>query len=248
MTILRILQFSGASGTSFGTTSPSAAMAAQACPDAWYKWLAAMLLVSGVIGGLAIARAVKPTTLALEPGIGMFAVLFLVAQTIERLLEVLQLLFPRIGSTPDSARKRAEHFKDDLAFHAEMEAKLVKARKPTILGLSIDKQGARQAMARAMADATNNGDKVSLQVAAEAKSVVETIELNRTLLSWSLASCFAMLGSAALGLYLIDTIVISTAPPKVIDLIVTGLVIGAGTKPLHDLIKNIESSKNAEKA
>jgi hypothetical protein len=30
------------------------------------------------------------------------------------------------------------------------------------------------------------------------------------------------------------------------DLLVTGLVVGAGTKPLHDLVSNIEHGKNAK--
>ena len=31
------------------------------------------------------------------------------------------------------------------------------------------------------------------------------------------------------------------------DLLVTGLVVGAGTKPLHDLVANIERGKNSKR-
>ena len=38
----------------------------------------------------------------------------------------------------------------------------------------------------------------------------------------------------------------SGAPPFWADLLVTGLVVGAGTKPLHDLVSNIEHGKDAK--
>jgi hypothetical protein len=38
----------------------------------------------------------------------------------------------------------------------------------------------------------------------------------------------------------------SGQPPFWADLLVTGLVVGAGTKPLHDLVANIERSKNGK--
>ena len=38
----------------------------------------------------------------------------------------------------------------------------------------------------------------------------------------------------------------SGQPPFWGDLLVTGLVVGAGTKPLHDLVSNIEHGKNAK--
>ena len=38
----------------------------------------------------------------------------------------------------------------------------------------------------------------------------------------------------------------SGQPPFWADLLVTGLVVGAGTKPLHNLVSNIESSKDAK--
>ena len=35
----------------------------------------------------------------------------------------------------------------------------------------------------------------------------------------------------------------SAQPPAWADLLVTGLVVGAGTKPLHDLVSRLEKSK-----
>jgi hypothetical protein len=39
----------------------------------------------------------------------------------------------------------------------------------------------------------------------------------------------------------------SGQPPFWVDLLVTGLVVGAGTKPLHDLVSSMEQSKNSKK-
>jgi len=38
----------------------------------------------------------------------------------------------------------------------------------------------------------------------------------------------------------------SGQPPFWADLLVTGLVVGAGTKPLHDLVANIERGKSGK--
>jgi hypothetical protein len=38
------------------------------------------------------------------------------------------------------------------------------------------------------------------------------------------------------------------AAPIWLDIVVTGLAIGSGTKPLHDLIKNIEKAKEGKEA
>ena len=38
----------------------------------------------------------------------------------------------------------------------------------------------------------------------------------------------------------------SGQPPFWADLLVTGLVVGAGTKPLHDLVANIEHGKSGK--
>lgn len=50
-----------------------------------------------------------------------------------------------------------------------------------------------------------------------------------------------MLASGGFGLFLLRAV---NAPhvPVWIDVIVTGLVLGAGTKPLHDLITNLQTS------
>jgi len=65
---------------------------------------------------------------------------------------------------------------------------------------------------------------------------------HRSVLMWGVACLLAMLASGALGVFLLHAVGLSTVPPAV-DIGVTGLAIGSGTKPLHDLISNIQASQ-----
>jgi hypothetical protein len=53
-----------------------------------------------------------------------------------------------------------------------------------------------------------------------------------------------MAASAATGIYLLHIVVASPVSPQALDIVTTGLVIGGGTKPLHDLISRIEAAKD----
>jgi hypothetical protein len=87
---------------------------------------------------------------------------------------------------------------------------------------------------------------------------------------WAIASTLAMVLCASVGIFLLRSVETpsSTAaaavakatsgstggpgptslPNRWVDLVVTGLVVGAGTKPLHDLISNIQTSSGNSKS
>jgi hypothetical protein len=73
------------------------------------------------------------------------------------------------------------------------------------------------------------------------QEVVDQIRRNASTL-WAVASMIGMMVAGWLGLGLLEAV---NAPdvPRELDIIVTGLVLGAGTKPLHDLISNVQASK-----
>ena len=73
---------------------------------------------------------------------------------------------------------------------------------------------------------------------------------NTAVVSWGLASGLGCLACAVLGVGLLTAIMGagSSTPPPALDVLVSGLVVGAGTKPLHDLIANIQASKDAKQA
>ena len=68
--------------------------------------------------------------------------------------------------------------------------------------------------------------------------------------AWGTATAIAFLLCAELNITLLQAIRSgsSGAPPFWADLLVTGLVVGAGTKPLHDLVLNIDRGKQARSA
>ncbi len=62
-------------------------------------------------------------------------------------------------------------------------------------------------------------------------------------------SWLPLLFCAQLNITLLQTVRANDSgqPPFWADLLVTGLVVGAGTKPLHDLVSNIERGKDDKK-
>ena len=93
-------------------------------------------------------------------------------------------------------------------------------------------------------------DKSNLQnkadVAAKAQAAVEQDRRNSTVLVWGIATFLGIVVSGWIGLGLLRSVGVQSAP-HVLDIIVTGLAIGGGTKPLHDLISNLQASKEEKK-
>jgi hypothetical protein len=74
---------------------------------------------------------------------------------------------------------------------------------------------------------------------------VEMCRRLTAVVTWGVATGLAFLLCAQLNVTLMQAVGASNsgAPPFWADLLVTGLVVGAGTKPLHDLVCNIDRSK-----
>jgi Na+/glutamate symporter len=93
---------------------------------------------------------------------------------------------------------------------------------------------------------TNGHPGVSLRDVAAAKAKMDRAQANRTVLLWSLATVGATVAAAASGFYLLHMIAAAdwtTQLPDWVDALVTGLVVGTGTKPLHDLITRAQDGK-----
>jgi hypothetical protein len=108
--------------------------------------------------------------------------------------------------------------------------------------------GTKAALEHAVAEMSNLGAAVTpdaLTRVAAAKSAMERGQANRGIMMWGVATGLATFGSSAGGFYLLHAI----AGPQWngietwIDAIVTGLVVGSGTKPLHDVISRVQSIK-----
>jgi hypothetical protein len=168
-------------------------------------WLiaAAYLLVAACsfLGYMMAAKWVKPTPLKLVSieGLTLFAIFYIFAAAIERLVEPLKkLIF-------DGRKKNAQNIRDD-------------------------------------GRAAGN-----IQQAADGQAEINQTRADSDIVTWAFATSFAILGTSATGLFFLHAIGIEGVSLW-LDILITGLAIGAGTKPLHDLIGYIEnknlSSKN----
>lgn len=146
----------------------------------------------------------------------LLAIFYVVAQATERLVEPL-LLQNKVA--PQTADLKAD----------------VSAAKTD---LAIKSQGGDMEAANAAA----------AKVKEEEKELTDA-QKQRAVIGWALASSFALVVCGLLGLGLIGSVATVTADGawgavfSRVDVVVTGLAVGAGTKPLHDLISRIEKSK-----
>ncbi|NMO57326.1 hypothetical protein HH310_39915 [Actinoplanes sp. TBRC 11911] len=67
---------------------------------------------------------------------------------------------------------------------------------------------------------------------------------NRTVLIWGLATAVATVASAVSGFYLLHSIAGANwnGIPVWADALITGLIVGSGTKPVHDLITRAQGN------
>jgi len=168
------------------------------------------LLVMVVVGLMTwlitdgLGSATAPPRTAVD-GLGIFAVFFVAALAVERLLEPLTMLDRKKPALEETAK--------------DEQKKAVAA----IRGL-----GAGVATAAAAQE--------QLGVAADAAAATEVWSTYRAVALWGLASILGALAAAMLNLHLLKTAGIQT-PSLYLEILATGLIIGAGTKPLHELNK-----------
>ena len=86
--------------------------------------------------------------------------------------------------------------------------------------------------------------------AAQDQNAVEMCRRLTGVVTWGAATGLSFLLCAKLNITLMEAVAAngSGQPPFWADLLVTGLVVGAGTKPLHDLVTNIERKQDSPQA
>lgn len=82
------------------------------------------------------------------------------------------------------------------------------------------------------------------KAAVEAGDAVAFFRSNATVFMWGIASLHGCVLSGWPGLLLLRTVGVTS--PAILDVAVTGLSIEAGTKPLHDRIGNLATSKRSK--
>lgn len=113
------------------------------------------------------------------------------------------------------------------------------------LGDDVDAAKADVAKKKAAASATTAGpDKTAASEALpKASETLDKARQSTALVTWGVASALGFLMAAGLNVLLLSSVTAGGQPPKWLDLLVTGLVLGAGTKPVHDLVSRIETAK-----
>lgn len=169
-----------------------------------FRWVVIAFAI--VLIGWAIAKGSTTPAVTLAADIGLFGLLYVMAQAIERFLEPLVSIDP---------------FK--IAFE-------------------------RKRNRTASAAKSNPDDAAKKKAAVEAQTDLKRWKANRAVVIWAIATVIGIWVSSRIGVYILDIIIETPAgqgPDKALDIAVTGLVIGGGTKPLHDLISRIQSASTA---
>jgi len=166
--------------------------------------------------------------------------LFVLALAVERLLE------PFSGFIlPSTAKAKAQRDGHVATAHA--------AKRNLVEG------------GQGQADQARNPVDVALAEAAKSQEQVDRLRASRGVIMWGLAAGISIVVSACLGFFLLrslseppsSTTAAGVAAPaqrgntlrdpnRFLDLIMTGLVVGAGTKPLHDLVSSLQVSKDSK--
>jgi hypothetical protein len=114
------------------------------------------------------------------------------------------------------------------------------------LKLGGDPTDAVAARDAAVAKARTTSHPDDARIAAAAQHEVDALRANRVAVCWGLASALAMVGCGYFGIGILHAIG-DDGVPRYMDVIVTGLGVGGGTKPLHDLISSLQSTAHGKK-
>jgi hypothetical protein len=166
-------------------------------------------------------------------GLTIFAVFFVAASAIERLIEPLTLFYGQDKKADLDAKAAAAKKAVDAAYAAQTAY--------------LNADAADTATAKAAFDTAKTAASTALDEAASAKGKASAISGNRAVVVWASASAIGIVAASFLKLYLLKQVGIAS-PPRSMELLATGLIIGAGTKPMHDLVKLIEKRKENQTA
>lgn len=206
-------------GASVVATSESVAVGAE---RRYYAAAGALIVVGLLVGWCLLTWRHGPNAPLpqLSPGVGAFAVLYIFAQSIERLIEPVS---PFLGSILGVGNKSGES-----------EDKKKKYKKELITDRN-----------KYLVEAKTGGDKAVAKQCADAQYLLNQFRRNSATLAFGTATLLAMLGAGVSGFLLLHIVGLTDAP-TMLDLFITGLAVGGGTKPLHDLITNITESTNSK--
>jgi hypothetical protein len=102
----------------------------------------------------------------------------------------------------------------------------------------------KEAETRAAAAHSDPTDPGKAGDAALAQADVDKVTQRRRMIFWGVATALGSIISGAFGVHFLSLLLHSSNPPdRWVDIAVTGLLIGGGSQPLHDLIEKVKESK-----
>jgi hypothetical protein len=236
-----------AAGPGAADASDTAQQSVATQPQIPYIICGITLAVIGFLLGLYFQHKLHPKMTQLPviaSGFGSVTLIYIVAQAIERALVPISWFGGGIfgvGTKPPLTPKYA--LKNDRQL-ALLQAERMEAADPA--GVQTGNPDAAQAPdpAGVQADDPLQKAKGAAKEKADTQHNLDQYRANLTGITFGVSAGLAMAVCGYAGIFLLKTVGITTAPW--LDLLVTGLVIAGGTKPLHDLISNISSSSQSK--
>jgi hypothetical protein len=228
-------------------------------PPAWPWALSAFVILAvGAAAAYYVWKWIKPADFMPSSNYATYAGLFIMALAIERILEPFSGLF-----VPTMKAKKAIS-RSTVARAKHVQTAATGSEPHPTAGPAAAGSASHPTAGPAHEAATGPPKGTPAQQAAVAQTHLHRSQSIRAVLMWATASVLAMLACASLGIFLVRSVEAPASPAKtsatssasstakgpnrVLDLLVTGLVVGAGTKPLHDLISQIQTSSGSSKA
>jgi hypothetical protein len=219
-----------------------------------YIFAAYALVVGGSLLGWGLDAWRHPVAPVVVQGLSVFAALYVAAQTIERAVEpITEWTGTALGGVqaPPMNAVQGKTVGTDSPEKVKSQAELkyrralaIRTARSLAATPSANQPGG-DAAAQPGGDSPDPGQDAA-NVAASSQAAVEQNRRNSAVFVWGIASFLGIVVSGWIGLALLHSVGIHGAP-RVLDIIVTGLAIGGGSKPLHDFISNLQASKDAKK-
>ncbi len=154
------------------------------------------------------------------PEVSAFALIFVMTTAIERALAIFAPFFGKTDADGDA--------------------------KPADATLSgrVSKQDVSAARDRALAEALAAPSPEAAQKVAWHDELLTQIRANKSTL-WAVGAALGMLAAGTMGILLLHYLRVPSVSREV-DILVTGLVMGGGTKAVHELVANVKAGKEAK--
>lgn len=215
------------------------------------------VIVMAVLMWFTLSTWIRPNVIHIATGYIPLAGIVAISAALERFLEPLSALNPPWSQPPKRARQEAKTAKDiaSTAMTAAKDAATVAHHDPGVVR-ALERTAAEAARKANLAPGTTASDAMAMAKAAASDPQLTSADVgylvqaaadkqaklraDRTVFFWAIATIFGLGISGGFGFLLLQT-VSSNHVNRLLDLLVTGLTIGAGTKPMHDLITGIQS-------